>query len=751
MKFCTVQNNIHIQMRIKLLFLLAVLSVLPSLARNIKYTYEGHEIIYKVINESEKTVAVTKDPSYYNLKGNLVLPSTVYDGETPYTLVSIDGTAFSMCLSLKSVVIPETVTSIGARAFWQCLALESVNLPKGLTYLGGGAFNICIKLKSPMVIPAGVTKVEGSTFGNCQELTSVSLPETLYMINSGAFSGCRSLKEVNFPASLQYIDSEAFSSSGLEHVELEHVLVLGDEVFSRCSSLTSVKIGTTLEKIYDKVFEACPVLEEINVDSGNDTFTSIDGILYSKKDNCLIRCPEKKTGSIVVPGWITSTRPNAFSNCDGLTEVILPDGITAIADYAFYDCDGLTEMILPEAITTIGKYAFSNCDGLTAVTLPETLTTIDEYAFQSAGLTKIVIPDSVTLIGKYAFGLCKNLAEVTIGNSVEKIGDSAFYWCSSITEIVVPNSTKTIGRCAFEVSGIVKITLGTSVEEVELGVFVNCTSLEEIVCLAQTPPIFGGNMDISKVTLYVPDKAAYESAYGWSTAARIVQLGLTVEIAGKGLVFADNRPVASGDRFDAGMTPPTFLVLPAEGYELESLTFDEEDVMAMLQDGSFTPEPFENGSTMRVVFTPKAEATLTIRGMESHSLTHYYPEGTEARVAIVPEEGWKLHSVSFNGEDVSSSLDNDILTTPALEGDNTLEIVLLADPILGEDHIGAPKVSISTSGNTVTVTGLQDGETIAVCDTDGKVVYTGTRHQVTLPRGGVYVLRASEHTFKFMI
>ena len=67
------------------------------------------------------------------IPNELVIPSTVYVGETPYTITSFGLYAFKNCSSLTSIYIPEGVTSIGNMAFHGCSNLTSINIPEGVT------------------------------------------------------------------------------------------------------------------------------------------------------------------------------------------------------------------------------------------------------------------------------------------------------------------------------------------------------------------------------------------------------------------------------------------------------------------------------------------------------------------------------------------------------------------------------------------------------------------------------------------
>jgi hypothetical protein len=84
--------------------------------------------------------------------------------------VKISNYAFSGCLSLTSIVIPDSVTSIGWSAFECCDSLKSVVIPKSVTSIGKYAFRKCSSLKS-VIIPSNVKKIGEGAFENCGALT----------------------------------------------------------------------------------------------------------------------------------------------------------------------------------------------------------------------------------------------------------------------------------------------------------------------------------------------------------------------------------------------------------------------------------------------------------------------------------------------------------------------------------------------------------------------------------------------------
>jgi hypothetical protein len=77
-------------------------------------------------------------------------------GENPYMIPNgvtrIGRKAFSDCIALTSVTIPEGVTDIGEETFYMC-ALLSVTIPASVATIGKGAFSYCGDLETISVSP----------------------------------------------------------------------------------------------------------------------------------------------------------------------------------------------------------------------------------------------------------------------------------------------------------------------------------------------------------------------------------------------------------------------------------------------------------------------------------------------------------------------------------------------------------------------------------------------------------------------
>ena len=107
-----------------------------------------------------------------SVSGAVVIPSSVTNNGTTYSVTSIGEGAFEGCSSLTSVTIPNSVTSIGEGAFYECSELTSVTIPNSVTSIGDYAFYECSGLTS-VTIPNSVTLIGEGAFLSCIGLTSI--------------------------------------------------------------------------------------------------------------------------------------------------------------------------------------------------------------------------------------------------------------------------------------------------------------------------------------------------------------------------------------------------------------------------------------------------------------------------------------------------------------------------------------------------------------------------------------------------
>jgi hypothetical protein len=156
--------------------------------------------------------------------------------------------------------------------------------------------------------------------------------------------------------------------------------------------------------------------------------SSLNGVLFNKYQTKILKYPQGKVGSYVIPNGVSQIGWAAFSKCAGLTSVVIPDTVSTIESYAFYECSGLASLDLGTGVSTVGWYAFYQCSALAGLVIPESVTRIEEYTFYGCvSLSSMVIPNGVSFIGNSAFRLCSNLTEAIFeGNAPLSFGTNVF-------------------------------------------------------------------------------------------------------------------------------------------------------------------------------------------------------------------------------------------------------------------------------------------------------------------------------------
>ncbi len=171
------------------------------------------------------------------------------------------------------------------------------------------------------------------------EIKSVVIEDGITSVGSYAFYECSRLSTVSVPDS---------------------VAGYGESSFKNCGQLTSISFSVSLSTIGEDLFVGCSGLKSFEVAPDNKTFTSQNGVLYSKDMKTLVKCPEGMTGNYSVPDGVQTIEKWAFDNCSGLTKIGLPDTLTGIKEYAFAGCTGVKSITVPVSVETAGNGIFRN-------------------------------------------------------------------------------------------------------------------------------------------------------------------------------------------------------------------------------------------------------------------------------------------------------------------------------------------------------------------------------------------------------
>lgn len=172
--------------------------------------------------------------------------------------------------------------------------------------------------------------------------------------------------------------------------------------------------------------------------SPSSGFASKDGILYSGDMSCLILCPIKKTGDIIVPEGVTCINDFAFYGTR-IDSVTFPSSLKSIRKEAFRQSK-IRKIDFGPGIEKIGGYAsniFADCHNLTHVEFPPQVTDIGHSAFfNCSSLKSVTMHEGISTIGRRAFAWCKKLKSVTLPKSIKYAGELSF---SCVQELHTPH------------------------------------------------------------------------------------------------------------------------------------------------------------------------------------------------------------------------------------------------------------------------------------------------------------------------
>ncbi|KAL3926514.1 MAG: hypothetical protein SGBAC_013448 [Bacillariaceae sp.] len=325
-------------------------------------------------------------------------------------LETIGDYAFADCINLPRFSIPSTVKTIGKNAFSGCKQLVQVNLA------------------TSSFTTHQLTHVGFCAFYQCTALVRIHIPSTVEKIEGHVFHGCRSLKEVKLLAFEQQKEKEPRLGS----------LAIGPSVFLDCSSLETIKIPTSLEKLPKSCFHTCSSLKEVSLPEG----------LKKIKPNSFIHCISLRY--VKIPSTVEIIERDAFKGCKALEDVDFgsPPKRPILKEMeweAFMDCISLRKIKIPNTLTVIKSSVFFGCTALVDVEISEGVQEIEHSAFGKCNaLQAVILPQSVELIGIRAFASCPRLVTVEIPATGMppklRIRKDAFVHCKAVINVSLPRS-----------------------------------------------------------------------------------------------------------------------------------------------------------------------------------------------------------------------------------------------------------------------------------------------------------------------
>lgn len=501
------------------------------------------------------------------------------------------------------------------------------------------------------------------------------------------------------------------------------------------------------------------------------------------------------SGYVVIPSEVTHlgqtfavTRigNNAFYECGGVTSVVLPNTIKSIGRSAFKHC-GLKTINIPASVTTIDYEAFSMCqninkvivedlsawcnisfaycanplrlahhlysDPITEITdlvLPTDITSIGSYAFQGCACTSVTFPPNITSIGDQAFASCTSLKKIIVSDIGAwcniSFGDNPLFYAhylysdqdTRILDLVIPNTVTTIENSAFNYCYISTLKIPSSVTKIGNNAFYNGIRLNKLTIgdiaswcgidfggggsnpIPFSEHIYVNNTEITE-ELVIPNTVTtikpraftgFTSLNTLTLPSSLVSIGSNSFEGCTGLnsVTLPNSLESIGNYSFKGCRGLTTLTIPNSVSSIGDYSFDEcnnlSDVISkMEQPCSLPANAFSEESYFK--------ATL------------YVPEGKKQLYNEI--NYWKRFSK------IEEFVVNDITLS------NNIQTIVDAED------------------GTISVSGLADGQQVAIYQTDGKQVatakaYNGSANVATnISKGTPVIVKIGEKAVKVVM
>ncbi|MBQ1260636.1 MAG: leucine-rich repeat protein, partial [Clostridia bacterium] len=235
-------------------------------------------------------------------------------------------------------------------------------------------------------------------------------------------------------------------------------------------------------KTLEAAFHSCKNLTNVYIDSENDSYVDISGVVYTATLDTIIQYPAGRAAhTYTVESGTSIISAFAFAGAVNLKEAVLPSGLSDIGDYAFSSSQSLISVTVPEGTLNIGISAFYASYKLETVKLPQSLLTIGDECFMlCTGLTSIELPDNIQKIGNAAFAYTDSLQSLNIPKSFTVISDGPFNSCGTRIYVLHGDITEISSKAFVNNYNLFSISIPDSVSSIGAHAFNGCWALADI-------------------------------------------------------------------------------------------------------------------------------------------------------------------------------------------------------------------------------------------------------------------------------
>lgn len=466
----------------------------------------------------------------YTFAGLYNLKEVHYSGY----IASLGDGMFRDCTALTEVLIPDSVGSLGSGLFSGCadgLLVRFLGYPPALaadTFAGAS-----VRAEYDGNITDWANVVTDSYGGNVEWVnvsdTSIASgncgPDLTWVLDQNYVLTISGTGELDSFASAEVVPWAAYAADIQEVYLPEGLTGIGSYCFYGFTSLTELRLPSTLERMFANAIGACPNLSWLYfegsapvIDDGAMDVPSATVTVPGYDDTWLNAATLRNLGENVT---VTDTEGSHLGICGNnvvwkvdvlnsllrivgtgdmydyymweqpwipyasqITYAVVEEGITGLGGSTFCDIP-VVDVTLPDTLTTIGSNAFAGCYCLEELVIPEGVTVIGNSAFMASTISRLYLPASLmemdptdAMYGMY------DLVELTVaeGNLIFRTVDNVLF-SQDMTRLLyyprgftgtykVPEGVTTLAKLSFENTYVYEVILPRTVTTIEEDAFI---------------------------------------------------------------------------------------------------------------------------------------------------------------------------------------------------------------------------------------------------------------------------------------
>lgn len=627
----------------------------------------------------------------------------------PASITVINNSTFAGCINLTgTLIIPESVTSIEFSAFYDCKMISDLVIGSNCSTLGDEAFQNALNLNRITITNPIPPTITSSTFGEVPKTTC-----TLFVPSSSIGN----YKAADYWKAFSNISP--ISANGTYNVTLQ-IGVGGNVSVNSLSyangSIIYIEKDATVNfnitpnpgyEIATLTFDGIDVLDQINnglYTSPAVTANTILSVTFRKVTyKIFVSIGEggvvKENNVMLTTGTELITDKNATR-----TFTILPSEGYVLDTLRFGSEDVKLQLVNNQYST---GPLMSN-DTLKVRFIPSTLTYGITVKIGENGSVKenndVIGNDAVVttnINGTKTFTFIPStgyeLATASFGgvDIKSKISNGQFTTQPITSDIIL---SVTFIKITYNIT--VQIGVGGEVKENDISLAngsiiptdANATRTFTFVPSAgyELGTVTYGGLDVkSQVSNNQFTTQAITANMILSVSFRKLTFSITVQIGSGGEIKENNINLTNGSIISADInTTKTFTFIPSTGYELATVTYGGTDVKSQLSGNQFTTPSITANSTLNVTFrlivvTEKYGLTFLIGDggkitsgdlfITSNSILDLN-KGSVRTFTFVPDAGYEIFTLTYDGVNVKSQIINNEFTIPPLNANTTLNV-----------------------------------------------------------------------------